>query len=217
MAGCASASPEQAETERLMWDAARECQGRFATIQSIDRIDSYGRLHFTHHGSGHENTAFLQCVQDRFDARARAAVPPERVVLDQGASARVVVAARASDGAFIVPVRINGAVDTRLLVDTGSNVTLLSPDVAARLGLPITAQTRRSALTLAGGREVTIPRVRLASVKLGGASVENLYAGVFDALPHIKDVDGILGTDFLRHFRVSIDQRRERLVLDAME
>jgi hypothetical protein len=40
---------------------------------------------------------------------------------------------------------------------------------------------------------------------------------VFDALPHIKDVDGILGTDFLRHFRVSIDQRRERLVLDAME
>lgn len=51
---CATVPPEQAAREALMWEAARECKARFVTIQSIDRIDNFGRLVFTYHGSGPE-------------------------------------------------------------------------------------------------------------------------------------------------------------------
>jgi predicted aspartyl protease len=68
-------------------------------------------------------------------------------------------------------------------VDTGSSWTVLSPKIASQLELPISANTRCNILVLAGGREVAVPRVRLSSVKLGPATVENLYIGVHELFP----------------------------------
>jgi predicted aspartyl protease len=96
-----------------------------------------------------------------------------------------------------VPARINGATDSRLLVDTGSSLTLLSTKLASQLELPINVNTRRTILILAGGREVAVPRVRLASVKLATAAVENLYIGVYDVPPATPEIHGVLGMDFL--------------------
>jgi predicted aspartyl protease len=217
-AGCASVSKDQADTERLMWDAAQECRLRYPTIQSVNQIDVYGRLHYTYHGSGHENAAFLRCYQDGINDKLRAAasIPAERVVLDADAPGRIVVNGATNRGTVVVPVRINGATDSRLLVDTGSSLTLLSTKLASQLELPINVNTRRSILILAGGREVAVPRVRLASVKLATAAVENLYIGVYDVLPASPEIHGVLGMDFLRHFNVSIDHGRRRLVLTPL-
>ena len=216
--GCAAVSKDQADTERLMWDAAQACRLRYPTIQSINKIDVYGRIHLTYHGSGHENAAFLRCYQDGFNEKLRATanIPPERVVLDDGAPRRIVVNGATNRGTVVVPVRINDAADSRLLVDTGSSLTLLSTKLAAQLQLPINVNTRRSILTLAGGREVAVPRVRLASVKLATATVENLYIGVYDVLPATPEIHGVLGMDFMRHFDVSIDQQRRQLVLTPL-
>ena len=216
--GCAAVSKDQADTERLMWDAAQACRLRYPTIQSINKIDVYGRIHLTYQGSGHENAAFLRCYQDGFNEKLRATanIPPERVVLDDGAPRRIVVNGATNRGTVVVPVRINDAADSRLLVDTGSSLTLLSTKLAAQLQLPINVNTRRSILTLAGGREVAVPRVRLASVKLATAAVENLYIGVYDVLPATPEIHGVLGMDFLRHFDVSIDQQRRQLVLTPL-
>jgi len=218
LTACATVSKEQAETEALMWDAARECKQRYVTIQSIDRIDHYGRLHFTAHGAGPENAAFLRCYQDTIDAKSRTAahIPAERVVLDDAAARPIVVRGQLTGGALVVPARINGTADARLLVDTGSTWTLLSPKLAAQLELPLNVNTRRSVVIVAGGREIAVPRVRVASVKLGPAAVENLYIGVYDTFPNVPDVDGVVGMDFLRHFRVSIDQREPRLLLSPL-
>ena len=116
----------------------------------------------------------------------------------------------------IPPARINGIADARLLVDTGSTWTVLSPKLASQLELPISANTRRNILVLAGGREVAVPRVRVASVKLGAVAVENLYIGVYELFPTVPEIQGVVGMDFLRHFRVSIDQRQPRLVLSPL-
>ena len=218
LAGCATVSKEQAETEDLMWEAARECKHRYLTIHRIDHIDQYGRLLFKHHGSGHENAAFLSCYQQTTEEKIRKAgtIPAERVVLDDAAARRIVVRGQMTGRALVVPARLNGTTDSRLLVDTGSSLTLLSPKIASQLELPISVNTRRSLMVVAGGREVPIPRVRLVSVKLGAAAVENLYIGVYDVFPAKPQVDGVLGMDFLRHFRVSIDQRQPRLLLSPL-
>jgi len=218
LTSCATVSKEQAETERLMWDAASECRARYVTIHSIDHIDVYGRLRFTYRGSGHENAAFLRCYQEERDAKLRAAahIPTERVVLGDGTKRRIVVPGEITRGMLVVPALINGATDSLLLVDTGASLTVLSPKLASELQLPINANTRRSLVRVAGGREIAVPRVRLASMKLGTATVENLYIGVFDVFPAAPQIHGVLGMDFLRHFNVSIDHGRRRLVLTPL-
>ena len=218
LTGCAAVSKEQADTERLMWDAASECRARYSTIHRVDQIDIYGRLHFTYHGSGHENAAFLRCYEEETNARLRAAahIPAERIVLDDGAKRRIVVPGEITRGMLVVPARINGATDSRLLVDTGASLTVLSTKLVSQLELPINVNTRRTILMLAGGREVAVPRVRLASMKLGTAAIENLYIGVYDVLPATPQIHGVLGMDFLRHFNVSIDHGRRRLVLTPL-
>ena len=218
LTGCATVSKEQAETEQLMWDAASECRARYVTIQRIDHIDVYGRLRFTYRGAGYENAAFLQCYQDTTNAKLRAAahIPPERIVLDDRPGREVVVPGEIARGMLVVPARINGATDSWLLVDTGASLTVLSTKVASQLELPINANTRRSIVRLAGGREIAVPRVRLASMKLGAATIENLYIGVYDVLPATPQIHGVLGMDFLRHFNVSIEHGRRRLVLTPL-
>lgn len=220
LAGCVTVSKEQAETEQLMWDAARECKMRYSTIHSVDRIDLFGRLHFTFLGAGPENAAFLSCYQELANEKIRTAanLPAERLVLADPARRQITVRARASGNAVMVPVRLNTLTEeTLFLVDTGASYTVLSPKIASRLELPITANTRRGGMVIAGGREITMPRVHLTRLTLGDATVENLYVGVYDILPGMPDVHGVLGLDFFRYFRVSIDQRREQLVLDVDE
>jgi predicted aspartyl protease len=215
ISGCATVSKEQAETERLMWEAASECRGRFVTIDRIDHIDVYGRLRFTYRGPGYENDAFLRCYQDEANAKLRAAahVPAERIVLDEGAQREIVVPGEITRGMLVVLAQINGLTHSWLLVDTGASLTVLSTKLAAQLELPINANTRRSLVRVAGGREIPVPRVRLASMKLGTATIENLYVGVYDVFPTTSQVHGVLGMDFMRHFNVSIDHGRRRLVL----
>lgn len=137
-------------------------------------------------------------------------------MLDAGAPGWIVVTGDVTRGAIVVPVRLNGATESRLLVDTGSSLTVLSRQLVSQLELPINVNTRRTIMVLAGGREVAVPRVRLASVKLGPAAVENLYIAVYDVLPRTPQIQGVLGMDFLRHFDVSIDHRRRQLVLTPL-
>jgi len=218
-ASCATVPPDQAEVEALMWDAARECKGRYGTIQSVDRIDHYGRLHFSYHGSGHENNAFLQCYQSGFEQKLRTAanLPEERVVRDPNSPSRITVPAEATSGVALIVVRLNGTADARMIVDSGSSWTILSPSIASQLGLAIPINTRHSIAEVAGGRQITMPRIRLASAKVASVAVENLYVGMYDGFPNAPQVQGVLGVDFLRHFRVSFEQGGKRLVLDTQE
>lgn len=218
-ASCATVPPEQAEVEALMWDAARECKTRYATIQSVSQIDHYGRLHFSYQGSGHENAAFQQCYRDGVEQKTRAAanIPQERVTRDSDSPSRITVPAEQAGGVHLIVVRLNGTKDARLIVDTGASWTILSPALATELGLVIPVNTRRSVADVAGGRQITMPRIRLASAKVGSVAVENLYIGVYDIFPNSPRVHGVLGVDFLKHFRVSFEQGGKRLVLDTQD
>ena len=48
-------------------------------------------------------------------------------------------------------------------------------------------------------------------------AVENLYIGVYDIFPNSPRLHGVLGVDFLKHFRVSFEQGGKRLVLDTQD
>jgi predicted aspartyl protease len=102
----------------------------------------------------------------------------------------------------VVPVTINGSGPYRFLLDTGASDSILSATVADRLGIP--DGIPRTLLTAGGNVPVTLRMIMTLNV--GAARLENIGIAVanFDLLRSLN-VDGILGGDYLRRFKVSID------------
>jgi hypothetical protein len=142
-------------------------------------------------------------------------------------SAGALAPATASAGRTSVPVKVAGnivVVDANvnetpaaLLVDTGASNSVLSPALAQRLGITVPIGAPMRVLHVAGGGTISVPFVRLKSLTVGAATVEDLDVGVYDIVPFSRTLDGVLGTDFLRHFRVAIDHHARRLTLDVRQ
>lgn len=154
-----------------------------------------------------------------FRTRAAAAI----ILCICGAAVRPSAARRQVDSSTDVPMSVNaeGFITVRatigesgpfrFLLDTGSNASIVSAGVARRFELPPVAKT--SLTTSAGSRDAII--VRLPAVTLGAVTKHDLLASVVDeaALRAIApDLDGVLGQDFLRDERYTLDYGRRRLV-----
>jgi len=127
------------------------------------------------------------------------------------AAAAVVPFTSMPEGQIIVPLYIDGAGPLRFLVDTGSSRSAIGEAEAARLALPLVAQTE---LVTATGSEMR-PVARLTNLTVGRARAQALLA------PTLSDasvrrlgpgVVGVLGQDFLSRFNYTIDYRHNRLV-----
>jgi predicted aspartyl protease len=113
---------------------------------------------------------------------------------------------------IVVDVHVQGVGPLAFLLDTGSESTVVRPEVAIRLGLRPFA--RIELVTVAGRRHV--PQARLASLGLAGVPLGPLDV-LIHALPAVRaggqPIDGLLGRDALRDVSFTIDYVRRRLVL----
>lgn len=107
-----------------------------------------------------------------------------------------------------VPVRIgeNGPFD--FLIDTGSERTVLSRQVAATLGLVVTGNS--VIVGVAGSQAVEL--VDVAELSLGRRTFYGLSAPLLEGR-HIG-ADGIVGLDSLQGQRVLLDFGRNRMIVD---
>jgi hypothetical protein len=127
-----------------------------------------------------------------------------------GSSARntIVVPVVMNGSSVIVPVTLNGALRANLALDTGATITVVSRRIARSLALsPLGA----SKVGTVGGI-VTLPLARLGSLKVGEAEVQDLVVSIHDFSPDPR-IEGLLGLDFLKNFHVSLDARRNLLIL----
>src|SRR5438270_3803903 len=113
---------------------------------------------------------------------------------------------------MIVGVSIDDHGRYYFLIDTGTNTTLLDPELAAELKL-----TARDRLQLASlSRAAAVPRYFLEKIKVGPASLSNLEALALP-LAQLKALDsrirGILGMNFLLHFSFRLDFEHSALEL----
>jgi hypothetical protein len=107
----------------------------------------------------------------------------------------------------LVRAKINGAGPITLILDTGSDRTLVAPAALQRLGIS-TENGPRSILKGVTGTSYA-DAVWVNSVEVGEARVGPLLIIAHDA--DLKAADGLLGRDFLAHFNVTIDSK-ERVV-----
>jgi predicted aspartyl protease len=145
----------------------------------------------------------------------RFAAPGEEL---QGGEARAQVKFKLAHPAkplILVPAVLDGEGPYIFAVDTGASTTVLSSELAQLLGIKSAPIPQ---LTGAGGTaEVTAGVVR--SLAVGGVRAEDLAVVVVDFLPALSQavetkLDGIIGYNFLKEFRVTIDYPNETLSFD---
>jgi len=109
----------------------------------------------------------------------------------------------------LVSAKINGAGPITLILDTGSDRTLVAPATLQRLGIS-TENAPRGILKGVTGTSY-VDAVWVQSVEVGEARVGPLLIIVHDA--GLKGADGLLGRDFLANFNVTIDSREKIVTL----
>lgn len=111
-----------------------------------------------------------------------------------------------TQGLIIVPVRLYGApgdMIVRLALDTGATSTLINSEIMVLLGYDPAASPERIQVTTGSGIEFC-PRVSVQRIEALGRSV-NDFLILSHTLPPTSQVDGLLGLDFFRGCRISID------------
>jgi predicted aspartyl protease len=114
----------------------------------------------------------------------------------------------------LVKARVNGQGPFTFFVDTGATVSIVSASVARKLHLaPLPAAVQGIG---AGGRFST--RASVASISIGGVTQDRVLVATFD-LSQINGavgaMDGGLGYNFLKAYRVTIDYPGHELCLDG--
>ncbi len=94
----------------------------------------------------------------------------------------------------------------RFALDTGCSRTIIPFEAAEAIGCDPGGSSRRTRIITGSGIEIT-PIVKLKSIRALGRTVSNLEVACHD-LPEEGFVDGLLGLDFLRKFKITIDFKK---------
>jgi clan AA aspartic protease (TIGR02281 family) len=116
---------------------------------------------------------------------------------------------------FVVEAILNNQIRLSLLIDTGASLTVIKPE---RLREAIKGGLDRYPVYLfntANGK-VKAPVLKVDTLAIGGFEIVSLdVAGL--ALVNTPGVDGLLGMNFLQHFRFFIDQESKTLRLSMSD
>lgn len=142
-------------------------------------------------------------------------MPAEMSSPSEVAPGEVAFELASGESAIVVPVRIDAQGPFRFIVDTGATLTCLDAAVAKKLGLE-----QRTGVIGRGfgvGAEGRVGMVAIGHLEIGSAFAKDLTACTLD-LQSLRgaglDVDGLLGLNFLREYRVTLDFERLALKLE---
>jgi hypothetical protein len=110
---------------------------------------------------------------------------------------------------ILVTASIGGAGSVTLILDTGADRTMVSPEALGRLGIFYADGTRAEIKGVTGTSQGSM--VEVNSIEVGQAKVGPLRILAHDA--DLKKADGLLGRDFLEHFTVTIDSKEQQVTL----
>ncbi len=115
---------------------------------------------------------------------------------------------------ILLPVQVNGRGPFDFILDTGAGTSLLSSDLAKQLDVKVIGSKEGHS---AGGK-VSVSLAKIDFLAVGGIKLSDVDVGIVDLATIGKTIgakiDGDLGYNFLKHFRVSIDYRDCEIRLD---
>ncbi|MGH7598311.1 MAG: retropepsin-like aspartic protease [bacterium] len=112
------------------------------------------------------------------------------------------------DGLLILPALLNGG-SFKLLFDPGAAYSAITPDIAALLELRIVGSRR---LLQGGYHDISCPVFQVESFQIGFIRRMNMRL-VGMPLDAQLNFDGIIGMDFLRQYRFTVEPDSATLIL----
>ena len=112
----------------------------------------------------------------------------------------------------IIQATLNNKRSAKFVVDTGASYTLISNALARELSVDVGPAAKTLPFQTANGL-INAPVTSLDSISVGGMEIRDLATAVHDAIPD-PQVAGLLGLNFLSHFRMDIDTEKGILHLE---
>lgn len=116
---------------------------------------------------------------------------------------------------IFVPVSFHGPNEVRkveLALDTGSTYTMVSWEILMLLGYDPASSERRFRIATASGME-WVPCVKIGQIEALG-NVRREFPVLCHTLPPESQLHGLLGLDFLRGQKLTVDFRKSELSLE---
>jgi len=137
-----------------------------------------------------------------------------RSQMDHGKSSRGVAFSYIRNTSLVVvPVMVNEHGPFRFLLDTGASNSILSASVADGLHI----RSGRSEILLTAGGNIPVTLRTIQAFQIGEARLKNAEIAVADfSLLQTLEIDGILGGDYLRKFKVSIDYEKQVVQIEPL-
>jgi clan AA aspartic protease (TIGR02281 family) len=114
------------------------------------------------------------------------------------------------DNSIAVPAVVNGSAMGTFIIDTGSSYTVITPRMAAKLGVTVQPDTPRLSIITANG-VIQAPLVTLKNVTIGQVQVPEVQAVIQDLGKDLM-LSGLLGMNFFKGKSLTI--RQDRLILE---
>jgi clan AA aspartic protease (TIGR02281 family) len=112
----------------------------------------------------------------------------------------------------VIEATLNHKRSAKFVVDTGASYTLISKSLAQDLALDVGQGAKTMSFQTANGL-ISAPVTNIESISVGGMEIKNLTTAVHDAVPDSR-VSGLLGLNFLSHFRMDFDTQKRVLHLE---
>src|SRR5467141_4188900 len=114
---------------------------------------------------------------------------------------------------ILLPVHVNDRGPFDFILDTGAGTSLLASDLAKQLEV----KTIGSKEGQSAGGKVSVSLAKVDSISVGETKLDNVDVGIVDLAQIGKTIgakiDGDLGYNFLRNYKVVIDYPGETLTL----
>lgn len=137
---------------------------------------------------------------------------PSRVSNSPAFSDRASIPLKRKGLTAVVQATVNSHANANFIVDTGASYTVISRAIAKELDIDLEKRHPKIRLQTANG-VIDAPLVTLESVEVSGMRVDDLAAAVHDFSTD-NSISGLLGLNFLSHFRMDLDTKNGVLVLE---
>jgi hypothetical protein len=117
--------------------------------------------------------------------------------------------------AIVVPVRINGTIDSNFILDTGIGMSLISKSLCDKVHCKISGNYTGKRMS---GQEVSVSLSSLASLTLGSFRRKNSRVGVFPDSFNTGDdftkIDGFISLEFFENVPFTINYKERVLTIE---
>lgn len=125
--------------------------------------------------------------------------------------------AKADEPLILLETMVDDKGPFRFVLDTGAGLTIIAPELAKKLDIKPNKQDKQDKATGAGGNlDIHFGTVRF--LKVGETKVKGLRIGIMDLTGISKvietEIDGIIGYNFLKKFRMTIDYPKQSVTFE---